>query len=386
MEEELGAMLQRGPHIIECILRTLSARELHRVSRVCRAWQKYAALLLKERRRRIVMMAVTKQKQRTSHAVIVDNPDTKRFLRDLDMECRLAIMFLTGPRPSYAYSSPVATPSLSANMNFKTMHSYLTSSSTLFGAVCSSGIIGTSSDGSYHEQQQSAVDCMDAILVPKLLPEGTRMSQFSLSLTRAKELAKSELDRATLAQTLQWPKDQVIKCVILVSSQFVPSQVDRKLLSAIRGLHDGQVALAGGVADEVYSSACVKPALVGLVFGGENVRATSLVIGQDDRTKESVRERLAELKANVEAWGKCRQKFGFMFAWCGRGCTLFEADNVVAGAFKELMPNIPLTGMFSLGEYGWDFPLPLAQSAEKPKSSDVTLLRGTTSFAVVGFV
>uniref|UniRef100_A0A914WLJ3 FIST C-domain domain-containing protein n=1 Tax=Plectus sambesii TaxID=2011161 RepID=A0A914WLJ3_9BILA len=387
--EEVGALLQSGPELIKRILRALSARELHRVSRVCRTWQKYAALVLKERRFALTMTA-TKQNQDNSHEAIVDNPETKQFLRDLDMDCGLAIMFLAIAHPSSYPPAFVATLSSSVQidggMDSRAMRSYFSPSSALIGAVCSSGIIGTSVDGSCHEQQEPAVDCLSAFLMPKALPEGAQMSHFSLSLTQARQLVKSEFNREAFAQAFNWPVDQATKCIILVAAEFVSPQVDRKLLSAIRVLHDGEVALAGGIADQVFSSACVKPAYVGLVFGGENVRAASLVIGQDDRTKESVKTRLTELKTKVEAWGECRQKFGFMFACCGRGRTLFDADDIETGVFKELMPDIPLNGMFSLGEFGWEFPLPLAQSAKKSKRSNDDILSYTTTFAVVGFV
>uniref|UniRef100_A0A914WIZ5 F-box domain-containing protein n=1 Tax=Plectus sambesii TaxID=2011161 RepID=A0A914WIZ5_9BILA len=414
--EEVAVLLQSAPQIIKRILRAMSARELHRVSRVCRTWQKYAVLVLKERRH-VLTMTATGLNQDNSHAAIVDNSETKQFLQDLDLDCGLAVMFQGIPHPPDTWSSSFATHTSSAHMDYKAMRSYFTPSSSLIGAVCSEGIIGTSSDGSYHEQKEPAVDCLSAFLMPKSLPEGAQMSHFSVSLNQAKELAKSELDRATLAQEFQWPEDEAVKCIIMVAAEIVLSQmpinVDRKLFGAIRVLYDGQVALAGGVADQVFSSAystvekdprsadeyvddnydddeadfsIVKPAFVGLLFGGENVRAASLVIGQDDQTKESVRERLAELKEKVEAWGECRQKFGFMFASCGRDRPIVDVDESEAEIFKELMPDIPLTGFFSSAEFGWDFPLPLAQQGENVKLSVNTLLYGTTTFAVVGFV
>jgi hypothetical protein len=137
-----------------------------------------------------------------------------------------------------------------------------------------------------------------------------------------------------------------------------------------------------------FSDEQQNPAIVGLLFGGENIRAASLVIGQRDNTKDDVRKRLMELKATVATWGECKQKLGFMFACCGRGEGLHGATDVETGIFKELMPDVLLNGMFSLGEFGWDFltPSPVEQPAKKkPKQNDI-ILGYTTTIAVVGFV
>jgi hypothetical protein len=42
--------------------------------------------------------------------------------------------------------------------------------------------------------------------------------------------------------------------MILVSAETVPSRSDAKLISCIRAIHDGKLALAGGIADEVHST------------------------------------------------------------------------------------------------------------------------------------
>uniref|UniRef100_A0A914UKZ9 F-box domain-containing protein n=1 Tax=Plectus sambesii TaxID=2011161 RepID=A0A914UKZ9_9BILA len=414
--EEVGALLQSAPHLIKRILRALSARELHRVSRVCRTWQKYAALVLKERRRVLAMIVPRYYNHYGPPAppANVDNPEMKRFLRDLDMDCGVAIMFdgMTHV-PSLDRPASVAIPpwTPSRRINVTEILSCLTPSSVVIGARSYEGLISTLA--SYPEYRHIANDCVIAFLVPKSLPEGVQVSHFSLSLTRAKEVVKRKLNRGSFAEVFNWPKDQPAKCIILMTADFVPTQVNRQLLSAIRALHDGQVALAGGLG-EVFSSAfssaekdhcsadeydgdddgddeagfsIIKPAFVGLLFGGENVRAASLVIGQDDQTKESVRERLMELKAKVEAWGECRQKFGFVFTSCIRGWELFRADDVEIAVFKELMPDIPLNGMCTEGEYGWDFPLPLApQPAKKSKRSNDAVLISTNTFGIVGFV
>uniref|UniRef100_A0A914ULE3 F-box domain-containing protein n=1 Tax=Plectus sambesii TaxID=2011161 RepID=A0A914ULE3_9BILA len=411
--EEDGTLLQNGPQIIKRILRVLSAREIHRVSGVCRTWQKYAALVLKERRRVLTIITSKQNRRRTEREVIVDNPETKRFLRDLDMDCGLAIMFREFERRSLDTSPDTSSGAeVEDRMDFEAMDSHLSPSSTVIGALCSTRIFGTSADWSGREQQ-FPYQGLSALLVPKSLPEGTQISHFSLSLTQAKKMVKSELNRATFAWAYQWPKDQVTKCIIVMAAKFVETQMHQELLSAIRSLQDGDVALAGGVTNEVYSSefsidetelyraseydddydeeseeyfSIMHPAYVGIAFGGENVRAASLVIGEDDRTKESVGKRLTELKAKVEAWGECRQKFGFMFASCSRGRPLIDADNAAAVVFKELMPDIPLTGFFSNGEFGWDFPLPLAQSTKKPKLSDNFVVDCAVTIAIVGFV
>uniref|UniRef100_A0A914W8F6 F-box domain-containing protein n=2 Tax=Plectus sambesii TaxID=2011161 RepID=A0A914W8F6_9BILA len=406
--EEVGTLLQNGPHLIKRILRVFSAREIHRVSGVCRTWQKYAGLVLKERRRVLTMIVPRYYNHYGPPAppANVDNPEMKRFLRDLDMDCGVAFMFEGMTHvPSLDRPASIAIPpwTPSRRVNVEEIISCLTPSSVVIGALSYEGLISTLA--SYPEHRHIANDCLSAFLVPKSLPEGTHMSHFSLSLTQAEKVVKRKLNKATFAQVFQWPEDQPAKCIIMITTDFVPTQVVRKLLRAIRVLHDGEVALAGGLG-EVFSSAfspenyrpsayeidddtdesSTMPVFGGLVFGGENVRAASLVIGEDDRTKESVRERLMELKAKVEAWGECRQKFGFVFASCIRGWELFHAYDVEIAVFKELMPDIPLNGMCTEGEYGWDFPLPLAQPAKKSRRSNDAVLIRTNSFAIVGFV
>lgn len=117
------------------------------------------------------------------------------------------------------------------------------------------------------------------------------------------------------------------------------------------------------------------------------MRAASLVLywDLDERDEEYVTKRMMELKATVDSWGECQQKLGFMFScYCreNEGPTSFEVE-----LFRQLMPDIPLNGMFCMRHFGWDFLL------SNEEQSRVKLMRDTgvriplaNNIAVIGFV
>src|SRR5262249_3730554 len=130
---------------------------------------------------------------------------------------------------------------------------------------------------------------------------------------------------------------------------------------------------------------------VGVVFGGENVRAASSIIGWPGMTDEDARKRLTELKATVDVWGECKQKLAFMFASAISSCAdpkEFGAGHLQTDIFKELMPDVPLNGMFSeKWTYGWNFPAAsFERSATEPDSENVIQFGNFTYIAIVGFV
>ena len=66
-----------------------------------------------------------------------------------------------------------------------------------------------------------------------------------------------------------------------------------------------------------------------------------------------------------------KNSFAFIFACVGRGCGLYDNDDVETTIFKKYFPNTPLVGFFGNGEVGFDWFPNLGQnssSAEEARS------------------
>lgn len=91
--------------------------------------------------------------------------------------------------------------------------------------------------------------------------------------------------------------------------------------------------------------------LFGIAFcGGSNVRCYSTILEPSMKSKKSIGIRLSTMQRSVRL-GQFAN-FAFMYACCGRGKNLFKKENVETSVFKELFPQVPIMGIFSLGEAG----------------------------------
>lgn len=91
--------------------------------------------------------------------------------------------------------------------------------------------------------------------------------------------------------------------------------------------------------------------VIGVTFSGPNVKAISVILNEQVRTRSEAKTAIARLK---EANLPVRPKFslGFMFACAGRGLHFYEEDNVESEEFHKLFPDTPLFGFFGGGEIG----------------------------------
>lgn len=91
--------------------------------------------------------------------------------------------------------------------------------------------------------------------------------------------------------------------------------------------------------------------LTGIAFcGGSNVRCYSTILEPGMKSKKSIGIRLTTFRQSIRL-GEFAN-FAFMYACCGRGKHLYKKENVETGVFKELFPQVPILGIFSLGEAG----------------------------------
>ena len=118
-----------------------------------------------------------------------------------------------------------------------------------------------------------------------------------------------------------------------------------------------EVVIAGGLVESVFHQGKLyNKGISGLLFAG-NLSATLIVHktkrNQNDfieKDKDQFFENLRTLKASVS-----HHQFNviFMYACVARGHDLYSEQNVQTKWISEVMPGIPVIGMFAFGEIGY---------------------------------
>lgn len=88
------------------------------------------------------------------------------------------------------------------------------------------------------------------------------------------------------------------------------------------------------------------------LFSGENVQVASVVIDARMLTSEEVGYELALFKKTGLLENQC---FAFMFACVDKGCQKYLVPNFESSIFRNIYPDVPLTGVFGNGEIGIHF-------------------------------
>ncbi|VDM42962.1 unnamed protein product [Toxocara canis] len=201
-----------------------------------------------------------------------------------------------------------------------------------------------------------------------------------------------------------------IKCVILLASEPSWRQHERQMCDWLLNLQmDGpQVALCGGVLSFVRAEQVIKKDdiiritrrrfwtedrypmahMVGLVFGGRGVRASSFVISSSTQKEEDIKSEFNRWKRSViDTWPCTSNCIAFLFSCCGRQSEVNEAR-----LFTSVFPNIPICGLKTYGEYGSNVPSELLKVACENRSrkrvhsgSEEVLLSFSNVYAIVSF-
>lgn len=165
-----------------------------------------------------------------------------------------------------------------------------------------------------------------------------------------------------------------VKCVVFMSNIL---QIKRTslLIQSLGHLTERQIAIGGCIGHLAHDStnnsySSLKDMLqaaedynednpgkyarsVGLIFAGNGVKAASILLTRQIKTRGKVEEELKKFKqVGFEEQKSC----AFMFACCGRGKNFYKGSaNVESEVFRQLFPQTPLMGIFGNGEIGLTF-------------------------------
>ena len=88
-----------------------------------------------------------------------------------------------------------------------------------------------------------------------------------------------------------------------------------------------------------------------VTFSGPNVQVATIVIKETVQSEEGFEKEVKRLKnCNLPE----ENSFAFMFACVGRGCGLYDKEDVETSIFKKHFPRTPLIGFFGNGEVGFN--------------------------------
>ncbi|XP_054756518.2 F-box only protein 22-like [Lytechinus pictus] len=148
------------------------------------------------------------------------------------------------------------------------------------------------------------------------------------------------------------------QCVLLFGWGFISGvqQAAAELQRLFQEKAKKNPVIAGGIVNRLLSKGiCSKSeessGVIGVTFSGTNVKAISVLLNEQVRTRKEANAAIARLKeANLPV--RPNYSLGFMFACAGRGAHFYGEDNVESEEFHKLFPDTPLFGLFGGGEIG----------------------------------
>ena len=88
-----------------------------------------------------------------------------------------------------------------------------------------------------------------------------------------------------------------------------------------------------------------------VAFSGPNIQVATVVVKETVQTEEGFEKEVKRLKScNLPE----ENSFAFMFACVGRGCGLYDKEDVETSVFKKYFPKTSLIGFFGNGEVGFN--------------------------------
>ncbi|XP_015591652.1 F-box only protein 22 [Cephus cinctus] len=201
------------------------------------------------------------------------------------------------------------------------------------------------------ECDNDAVSCLFLPKVPNVKIKTFTLTSHAVS-HNFKQFAKNR--KRPFSQ--QFDKD--MKAVIIFSNDAGSGIISRMLqffVSERSKTSKEPLSVWGGIATELAicnrkdNKCLVNVSLAGISFSGSDISTWSIVIDDQQRTKEQIEAKLSQLKDCIKLR---KYTIGFMLACYQRGVRLHSERNVESSIFKKLFPNIPLVGTFGSGEFG----------------------------------
>ncbi|KHN87513.1 hypothetical protein Tcan_03215 [Toxocara canis] len=389
------------------MFRWMNARELLKAKLVCKSWQKTIELVLS---RRCKVSTFFQETSLTESDRSCSDAYPGNRLKELSVVPSLVFMLHCTKVRDYPlswYTSVKRPISDSVPPNCR-----------LIGGIADDGLYGWNEEVDVQQPMFTPGHTNDAVagfIFSDGLLSRCDVHVQSIAVTNAVEramFAMSDAERNidSFCKLFNWPREEEIKCVILLASEPSWRQHERQMCDWLLNLQmDGpQVALCGGVLSFVRAEQVIKKDdiiritrrrfwtedrypmahMVGLVFGGRGVRASSFVISSSTQKEEDIKSELNRWKRSViDTWPCTSNCIAFLFSCCGRQSEVNEAR-----LFTSVFPNIPICGLKTYGEYGSNVPSELLKVACENRSrkrvhsgSEEVLLSFSNVYAIVSF-
>ncbi|XP_015115622.1 F-box only protein 22 [Diachasma alloeum] len=319
--------------VVAIIFKRLFAKELCNSAMVCRLWQEVA---VNELASRVPMISLTRWDDvfRACH--------TPKFPHNLTNKPMLGLLFSGSnsvPRDCFGKHFPRNCVSLVMNTSGLVLNDreYERSPSKVVYAYLpeSSGV-----NVEYIMGKKSQVIHLNKDL--EVLSNGDQPHRLSV----IEPMFQGAVDRL-----------KEIKCMLLITAENFRHEEKLAELDVIK---QNVPVMWGGVAKKLLvckrgvneTSGFENVLWIAILIGGPNIKSWSIVIENDERRNEQIRERFADFKKSVQPM---KHTVGLMFACVGRGEGMHGLPDVEATIFKETFPDIPLIGGFGNGEFGFNY-------------------------------
>ncbi|XP_071476643.1 F-box only protein 22-like [Diadema antillarum] len=340
----------------------LTARQLNVCARVCKVWHKTARRILARRQNIhwVVDFKSSHPKGQTSHPLGFFGLGLEGKLQSTDSQPKLALMFTEFSKgaeyrangPSRKKTEDSGPKKAQEVVDF--IRNLLPSDCILLSLMTPGTVAPTCSESTKPCDESESEGGALCALFPKL--PGVEMSLLPVSL----KLLQGG-DKDTLWQRWQEtglsPTDT--QCILLFGWGFTTGvqQAALELQRLFLEKAGRSPVIAGAIVNRLLSKGLFSRSeessgVIGVMFSGPNVRAASVVLGEEVRQREDTRRAILRLKeANIHA-GSASQSVGFMFACAGRGQFFYGSKNVESEEFHRVFPDTPLFGLFGGGEIG----------------------------------
>lgn len=253
-----------------------------------------------------------------------------------------------------------------------------------------SGVIGTSNDlSSLYQQKKSGNGNSSGPAVHLRIPNipGVGIKIFTWN---------SNISFQEFKNNYNLPENQIVKCLlILISVQDANNESSEQKDDFVLFLKTSQseeFAVGGCFIDSFFGDSEENSEIVTtyVVFYGEKVEASSIILKETTITEEEIDLAVKELKLISP---KTDKGVLFVFRCCSRNevsrkssvrkfITKWEGDSI-----RKYFPKIPIIGCFGYGEFGRKYPVKESQpfSSKRIKQCDIWEYSFSTSIVYVGF-
>lgn len=332
VEDKCGLALSQH-EILHTVLSHFPARHLCCLRRVCRQWKRAIEAILSSRASGQHCFSSDACQSRASDVRPVEAL-LARLLERCSVLPHWVLVVYTGVESSAVPDCASLQRRLPADCSLLTLGSQ-------------SGCMASDARGDVHELQEAGV-MVGALATPRL--DGVRVFQCSLR-------AQRHIDRQ-LRSLLPADFLPTVRAVVLVYSDEKGARCARRLARYIWAERSGRVALAGGWADGCGTDRVRDGSLQLVLFAGDGVLASSVVVGDEQcasvgslrgsevlKSGAGARLLAAERRAGWRAWA-------LVSACCARGLYGRPRQQESACLHRELGPQVPVLGLFVNGELG----------------------------------